>query len=154
MKNLNTNDILLIGGRTPQQNINQNRNKKGMKTMEVIRIDKNAEGNKKLIYKLTSSPEVQKMSTIDDGRIDVTHYCYYTDQKERNGEFTTVQVLALMTRQGEIFGTNSQTVQSEFSRVLDLFEEDLEAEGGYIPLHIFKGVSKNNRTFLTCAYAD
>ena len=75
MKNLNTNDILLIGGRTPQNNINQNRNKKGMKTMEVIRIDKNAEGNKKLIYKLTSSPEVEKMSTIDDGRIDVTHYC-------------------------------------------------------------------------------
>lgn len=122
--------------------------------MEVTRIDKNAEGNKKLIYKLTSSPEVQKMSTIDDGRIDVIHYCYYTDQKERNGEVSTVQVLALMTRQGEIFGTNSATVQAEFSRVLDLFEEDLEAEDGYIPLHIFKGVSKNNRTFLTCAYAD
>lgn len=153
MKNLNGNDILLIGGRTPQ-NMNQNINKKGMKTMEVTRIDKNAEGNKKLIYKLTSSPEVQKMSTIDDGRIDVTHYCFYTDQKERNGEVSTVQVLALMTRQGEIFGTNSATVQAEFTRVLDLFEEDLEVEGGYIPLHIFKGVSKNNRTFLTCAYAD
>jgi len=153
LKNTNGNDILLIGGRTPQ-NTNQNINKKGRKTMEVIRIDKNAEGNKKLIYKLTSSPEVQKMSTIDDGRIDVTHYCFYTDQKERNGEVSTVQVLALMTRQGEIFGTNSATVQSEFSRVLDLFEEDLEAEDGYIPLHIFKGVSKNNRTFLTCAYAD
>lgn len=122
--------------------------------MEVIRIDKNAEGNKKLIYKLTSSPEVQKMSTIDDGRIDVTHYCFYTDTKERNGETSTVQVLALMTRQGEIFGTNSATVQAEFTRVLDLFEEDLEVEGSYIPLHIFKGVSKNNRTFLTCAYAD
>ena len=122
--------------------------------MEVTRIDKNAEGNKKLIYKLTSSPEVQKMSVIDDGRIDVTHYCFYTDQTERNGETTTVNVLALMTRQGEIFGTNSQTVQNEFIRVLDLFEEDLEVEGGYIPLHIFKGVSKNNRTFLTCAYAD
>ena len=122
--------------------------------MEVTRIDKNAEGNKKLIYKLTSSPEVQKMSTIDDGRIDVTHYCFYTDVKERNGETSTVQVLALMTRQGEIFGTNSATVQAEFTRVLDLFEEDLEAEDGYIPLHIFKGVSKNNRTFLTCAYAD
>ena len=153
MKNLNISDKLLIGGRTPQ-NINKNQNKKGMKTMEVTRIDKNAEGNKKLIYKLTSSPEVQKMSVIDDGRIDVTHYCFYTDQKERNGETTTVNVLALMTRQGEIFGTNSQTVQNEFIRVLDLFEEDLEVEGGYIPLHIFKGVSKNNRTFLTCAYAD
>lgn len=153
MKNSNGNDILLIGGRTPQ-NMNQNINKKGRKTMEVTRIDKNAEGNKKLIYKLTSSPEVQKMSTIDDGRIDVTHYCFYTDVKERNGETSTVQVLALMTRQGEIFGTNSATVQAEFTRVLDLFEEDLEVEGGYIPLHIFKGVSKNNRTFLTCAYAD
>lgn len=122
--------------------------------MEITRIDRNAEGNKKLIYKLTSSPEVQKMSTIDDGRIDVTHYCFYTDTKERNGETTTVDVLALMTRQGEIFGTNSQTVQFEFIRVLDLFEEDLEAEDGYIPLRIFKGLSKNNRTFLTCAYAD
>lgn len=122
--------------------------------MEITRIDKNAAENKKLIYKLTSSPEVQKMSSIDDGRIDVTHYCFYTDIKERNGETATVDVLALMTRQGEIFGTNSQTVQNEFSRVLELFEEDLETEGGYIPLHIFKGVSKNNRTFLTCAYAD
>ena len=153
LKNTSINDKLLIGGR-PQYTTTNTTNKERKTTMEIIKIDQASSNSKVLKYKLTSSPEVQKLSTIDDGRIDVTHYCFYDDLKEKNGEVSTVRVLAVMTVEGEIFGTNSATFQREFERILDIFEDELETEGGYLPVHVFKGMSKNNRTFLTCAYAD
>ena len=123
--------------------------------MTVITMDKAAAENKVLTYKLTRSPETQKMSELSDQRIDVVHYCIYEDEKpDRNGEIKKSTILTVMTRQGEIFGTNSATMREEFMKVIDIFGEDLEAEDGYIPVRVFKAMSKNNREFVTCTYAD
>lgn len=151
MKNTITSDRLLIGAR----NITTTQTKERKRNMTVITMDKAAAENKVLTYKLTRSPETQKMSSLNDQRIDVTHYCIYEDEKpDRNGEIKKSTILTVMTRQGEIFGTNSQTMREEFLNLIDIFGEDLETEDGYIPVRVFKAMSKNGREFVTCTYAD
>ena len=123
--------------------------------MTIITMDNATAGNKVLTYKLTRSPETQKMSNLNDQRIDVIHYCIYEDEKpDRNGEVKKSTILTVMTRQGEIFGTNSATMREEFLNLVDIFGEELEAEDGYIPVRVFKSMSKNDREFVTCTYAD
>lgn len=123
--------------------------------MTIIKSDKATQNDRVLMYKLTRSPEVQRLSTLSGQRIDVTNYCIYDDEKpDRNtGEIRNATIIALMTREGEIFASNSATIRAEFLNILDIFGEDLEKEGGYIPVKIIEGVSKNNRTFFTCTYA-
>jgi hypothetical protein len=123
--------------------------------MNIIRSDKATQDDRVLTYKLTRSPEVQKLSTLSGQRIDVIHYCIYEDEKpdRKTGEIKATTIIALMTREGEIFASNSATVREEFLNMLDIFGEDLDKEGGYIPVKIIEGVSKNNRTFFTCTYA-
>lgn len=151
MKNTNINDKLLIGAR----NITTTKNSRKEKKMNIITIDNAARENKVLTYKLTRSPETQKMSSLNDQRIDVIHYCIYDDEKpDRNGEMKKSTILTLMTRQGEIFGTNSATMREEFMNLVEIFGEDLEREDGYIPVRVFKAMSKNDREFVTCTYAD
>lgn len=123
--------------------------------MKILRIDTLSDNDRVLKYKLTSSPTVQKMSTLDDQRIDVAHYAIYVDEKaDRNGEIKETTVLSVMTRQGELFATNSNTVIEEFLKLIDVFGADLETDGGYIPVRVFSGISKNDRKFFTCTYAD
>lgn len=151
MKNMSIGDRLLIGAR----NITTTETKERKRNMTIITMDKAAAENKVLTYKLTRSPETQKMSGLNDQRIDVIHYCIYEDEKpDRNGEVKKSTILTVMTRQGEIFGTNSQTMREEFLNLVDIFGEDLEAEDGYIPVRVFKAMSKNGREFVTCTYAD
>lgn len=151
MKNTNINDKLLIGAR----NITTTKTVERKRKMNIITIDNAAGENKVLTYKLTRSPETQKMSSLNDQRIDIIHYCIYEDEKpDRNGEMKKSTILTLMTRQGEIFGTNSTTMREEFMNLVEIFGEDLEREDGYIPVRVFKAMSKNNREFVTCTYAD
>lgn len=151
MKNTNINDKLLIGAR----NITTTKTVERKRKMNIITIDNTAKENKVLTYKLTRSPETQKMSSLNDQRIDIIHYCIYEDEKpDRNGEMKKSTILTLMTRQGEIFGTNSATMREEFMNLVEIFGEDLEREDGYIPVRVFKAMSKNNREFVTCTYAD
>ena len=123
--------------------------------MNIIRSDKATENDRVLTYKLTRSPETQKLSTLSGQRIDVTHFCIYEDEKldRKTGELKAATIISFMTREGEIFGSNSDTVREEFLNLLEIFGEDLDKEGGYIPVKIIEGVSKNNRTFFTCTYA-
>lgn len=121
----------------------------------IINSDNATKTDRVLQYKLTRSPETQKMSSLAGQRIDVAHFCIYEDEKvDRNGEVTTPTIITLMTTQGEIFGSNSATVLEEFLALVDIFGEDLDKEGGYIPVKIIEGKSKAGRTFYTCTYAD
>lgn len=119
--------------------------------MKILRTDAKSKDDKKLMYKLTRSPEAVKLSTLSGQRIDVLHYAFYEDEK-KEGEVTNI--LSMLTPEGEVFATNSDSVQREFLNVLEFFEDDLAADGGYIPIRIVEGKSKNGRTFYTCTYAD
>jgi hypothetical protein len=50
---------------------------------------------------------------------------------------------------GETYATNSGTFIAAFRDILDVFEPDEIKR-----LKIMSGTSKNNRTFITCAYAE
>ena len=119
--------------------------------MTIEKTDAKSRDDKKLLYKLTRSPEAMKLSTLSGQRIDVIHYAIYEDEK-KPGEVTTV--ISFLTPEGEVFATNSESVRREFMNILDFFEDDLTADGGYIPIKIIEGKSKNGRTFYSCTYAD
>ena len=123
--------------------------------MKIIECNERVQGNKVLTYKLTRSPETQTMKTLVDQRIDVSNYCLYEDEKaDKDGVIKTNLILSVMTRQGETFATNSQTFIREFGDVTDIFGEDLSPDDGYIPIKVIQGVSKNDRKFISCCYAD
>lgn len=119
--------------------------------MTIIKTDAKSRDDRKLLYKLTRSPEAVKLSTLSGQRVDVVHYAIYEDAKD---DGKTETILSLITPEGEVFATNSDSVQREFLNVLEFFEDDLAADGGYIPIRIVEGKSKNGRTFYTCTYAD
>lgn len=118
--------------------------------MTIIKIDSRSENDKKALYKLTKSPETVKLSDQDGSRFEVTAYCLYDESKDPD---TPKEILALMTKEGEVFGTNSATAISGFLDILDIFEDDL-VNNGFIPVRVVTSKSKNNRTFIMLVYAD
>lgn len=122
--------------------------------MNILSSDTATSNDKILTYKLTRSPEVVKLSTLAGQRIDVTHFCIYEDEKpnRKTGEINTATITAFMTREGELFASNSATVREEWEHILEIFGADLDKEGGYIPIKILEGMSKNDRKYLTLTY--
>lgn len=121
--------------------------------MNILSTDTATSNDRVLLYKLTRSPEVQKLSTIAGQRIDVSHFALYEDEKpDKSGEIRKSTIIAFMTREGELFASNSATVRDEWGNILQIFGADLEQEGGYIPVRIIEGISKNDRKFLTLTY--
>lgn len=109
-----------------------------------MKINKITTEDKVLIYKLTRSPKMGKMSEIPDGTVlKVVHFAFYTDT---NNEGKEQEILSIMTDNGDLYGTNSSTFQREFSEIEDIFE------GSDIPpITIVHGKTKAGRDFITCA---
>ena len=118
--------------------------------MTIIKIDSRSENDKKALYKLTKSPETAKLADQDGSRLEVSAYCLYDESTEPD---TEKQILAIMTKEGEVFGTNSKTAITGFLDILEIFEDDLKNEG-FIPVKVVSNKSKNNRTFIMLVYAN
>lgn len=112
--------------------------------MEIIRTSKQ-ELTKKDIYRLSRSPEIEKMRDHVDETIPVGRYLIY---KDANGNGEIVTVLSIEDREtGRVLASNSQTARDEFNFIADLMEEDGEA----FDIKICEGTSKNGRKFITLA---
>lgn len=121
----------------------------------IIYADPKTENDRLLKYKLTTSPEIQKMSDLEGQRIDIIHFCEYEDVKvDREGVEKATIVLSVMTREGEMFATNSSTVRDDFRNIFDIFGDDLNYDNGTIPVRIKSGQSKNGRKYFFMVYAD
>ena len=118
--------------------------------MTIIKIDSRSENDKKALYKLTKNPETAKLADQDGSRLEVSAYCLYDEFTDPD---TEKKILALMTKEGEVFGTNSATAISGFLDILEIFEDDL-VNTGFIPVRVVSSKSKNNRTFIMLVYAD
>lgn len=118
--------------------------------MTIIKIDSRSENDKKALYKLTKNPETAKLADQDGSRLEVSAYCLYDESTEPD---TEKQILAIMTKEGEVFGTNSKTAITGFLDILEIFEDDLNT-AGFIPVKVVSSKSKNNRTFIMLVYAD
>ena len=105
----------------------------------------NKELNKEEQYFLTKSQDVQKMKEAVGSVLELESWCIYTDH---NADGEEVELFAMRTVDNETFATNSMTFIRAFREILDIFEPE-----EVIKLKVMDGVSKNGRTFVTCAYA-
>lgn len=107
--------------------------------MEIIK--KSAEFSKKDQYKMTLSPAIKKMKDIIGTVFDVKAYCVYNDENSTGEE---VEVLSIMTADGEVFATNSPTFKRDFDKIVELMD------GEDITIEVISGTSKAGRDFITC----
>ena len=93
-------------------------------------------------YLLTSSPAAQKMQNAKGTVLEVAAWAVYEDVDEKG---MSKEVLSIMTKDGEIFGTISPTFKEDFARICDFF-----AGEEFPPITVIEGTSKNGRNFITC----
>lgn len=112
--------------------------------MEVL--EKNKELTKEELYFLTKAQDVQKMTEAVDQILDLTAWAIYTD---KNADGKEVELFSMRTEEGETYATNSSTFIGAFREILDIFEPSEVKR-----IKVMSGTSKNNRTFVTCAYVS
>lgn len=112
--------------------------------MEVL--EKNKELTKEELYFLTKAQDVQKMTEAVDQVLDLTAWAIYTD---KNADGKEVELFSMRTEEGETYATNSSTFIGAFREILDIFEPSEVKR-----IKVMSGTSKNNRTFVTCAYVS
>ena len=113
-------------------------------TMEILVTNK--ELTKQELYFLTKAQDTQKMTEAADQTLELTAWAIY---KDHNADGEEVELFAMRTVEGESYATNSQTFISAFRDILDIFPPEEVTK-----LKVFSGTSKNNRTYITCAYAE
>lgn len=118
--------------------------RKGEETMEVIVANKDL--SKEEVYFLTKAQDVMKMTEAVEQTFDLDAWCIYLD---KNADGEEVELFSMRTTEGETYATNSPTFIKAFREILDIFEPDEVKR-----LKVMNGVSKNNRTFVTCAYVS
>lgn len=112
--------------------------------MEVLVSNKDL--SKEEVYFLTKAQDVQKMAEAVDQILDVSAWAIYLD---KNADGEEVELFSMRTEEGETFATNSPTFIRAFREILDIFEPEEVKR-----IKVMNGVSKNNRTFVTCAYVS
>lgn len=117
--------------------------------MEIKRMNATAQNDRKMQYKLTKSPNVQKLKDAVGQDIMVKAFCFYDDHKEGEQEKL---ILTLMDKTGAVYGTNSKTAMSNFTDLLEIFGEDVDGDG--LPVTVESSVSKNGREFIMLVLAE
>lgn len=100
------------------------------------------------LYFMTKSPNVQKMTTQKGKQIAVSKWAVYEEVDDNN---IPMQILSVLTPDGEMFATNSPTFIKDFCEMVEFFN-------GYgMEVHtveVISGRSKNDREFITCTYVN
>lgn len=112
--------------------------------MKILFNKKGNDANyeKKEIYMMTKSPQIQKMSDLADRNetITVNGFILYEDDKQ---DGTTTRILSIEIHTGEIFATNSPTFIDTFTDLVSMMEE--------LPLNIVvlkKKAKSGSRTYI------
>lgn len=96
------------------------------------------------IYKMSKSNEIQKVSDNEGNVLPVKAYMTYADIDSKGEEKT---ICSIMTQDGEVFATNSDSFRRDFEDMLSLtasMGQSIES------IKIVSGKSKAGRTFYTC----
>ena len=112
--------------------------------MTIKRASANVENDKRMLYKLTKSPNVEKLKNAVETTIYVKAFCYYNDAEEGENE---KPILTLLATDGSVYGTNSKTAMSNFSDLLEFFIDDIDTEKG-LAVKVSSSISKNGREFI------
>lgn len=102
-------------------------------------------------YQLTKPPKIQRIKDCAGQRFEVAKWCFYEDIDKKSGD--TKEILSMMTPEGEVFATNSNTFKNDFNDILSLLES--AGMGGTVfSLEVITGTSKAGREFFTCAFVE
>lgn len=104
-------------------------------------------------YKLTKDPTTGKMRDAIGSVLDIAQWIYYTDEQTRNGMTVETNVLALVTKDGTAYATNSATFIRDFLGMVDYAEDFGIGPDELPPIIIMGGKSKAGRDFVTCGVA-
>lgn len=96
-------------------------------------------------YKLMKSPEVKKMSEAEDSILEVAAWLKYSDVNSKTGEI--MEILSVVTEDGEMFGTVSNTFKKEFDDIVEFFGPAVGA------IKVVSGQSRAGRKYITCTVA-
>ena len=96
------------------------------------------------VYLLCMQSSVNKMSDAEGQVLELDAWAYYEDVNAR-GESN--EVLAILTKDGDVFATISNTFIKEFLKMAEHFNERLAK------IKVITGTAKNGRQFVSCAYA-
>ena len=111
---------------------------KPRKEVQTMNVTMKNEGiNPKTMFRLTQSNVVQKLSSQAGQVVDVADYVIFDDVKP-TGE--VVEILAIRTSDGEMFGTNSQTIIKGFKAIIEAFGEP-------VPFEVLEGIGRSGRTY-------
>lgn len=109
--------------------------------MEIIETSR--EMSKRELFDMTMSDDTTSLKTLDtDTEIAVTLWVRYTTPDMKTGE---LKEILTFTDGITVFGTNSSTFQNKFAEIVDLMD------GEPFSVVIKRGVSKNDREFITCS---
>lgn len=95
--------------------------------------------DKKKVFLMTHSIQAGKMSDLEGQIVEPVDWALYDDLDKKTGELKTV--LSVLTPDGKVYGTISQTFISSF---LDL----ADALGDNAAFEVCSGTTKNGRTFI------
>lgn len=98
-------------------------------------------------YLLTMNPQTHKMQDLVDQEIEIGCWAKYEDADSK-GDVKTI--LSIMNKDGEVFGSISQTFISDFDRMRDLFAANNQE---LAKVKVVGGVSKGGRDFISCTLA-
>lgn len=99
-------------------------------------------------YAMTKNATITKMTAHKGEIFEVRDWCLYEDV-DRNGEVR--EILSIMTAEGDVIATNSDTFKREFMDMVDMFAAAGEP---LAPIAVVSGTAKSGREFITCALAD
>lgn len=102
-------------------------------------------------YQLTMSPKIQRIKDCAGQRFEVAKWCVYEDVDKKSGEIK--EILSMMSPEGEVFATNSETFKSDFKDIISLLES-AGICGTVFSLEVITGKSKAGRDFYTCALVE
>ena len=93
-------------------------------------------------YLLTIAPSIVSINKIPDGtKISVEAYAVYDSVNEETGE--TSEILAILTKNKEVYATCSKTFKRSFYDMVSIFGSDFTLEK-------ITGTSKVGRSFVNC----
>lgn len=123
--------------------------------MKVIEKSKENMTAKEL-YNLTMNPETKKISEQVGSVIEIAMYCKFLDTKDEKQEDGSikqkdVKIFSILTPDGEVFATNSETLMRDFDSIVELYKECGEE---LPPITVITGTSKKGREFITCKVAE
>ena len=114
--------------------------------MEIIKMSKNVEGVD--LYYLTTSPEIEKMTTVKGETLALDKWALFEDADRKTGEMRRI----LSIQSGDkMYATNSGTFIESFESMMACFDK-MGIDVHHI--QVTTGISKGGREFINCVYAD